>query len=380
MNPYTIAGISTFSPCSVGNICSAIGRNSVNTQCLSTNKNIVTISGAQCGNGIVEAGEDCDCGGVEGCSDDPCCNATTCKFTTGSVCDDANDDCCTQCQYTSNGTICRASTGICDPAETCTGTSGICPSDVLAPDGTHCTLSNSTISDLACASGQCTSRNLQCQTVMSGYFSARTANETYACDDTSCSLSCASPAFGPGACYGLQQNLLDGTPCAGDGKCSNGRCEGATAGGEIRSWIDDHKAVVIGLATGLGLLVAVILVSCCTSCVRRSKRNGKVVPSDNGNRIARGAPQMQTIPPSWVALQQSQRQRQTQQQPYAQFQPGYQAPPMPPQYSATDHGGFYAPTNHEGVLHGAGIIGQRSPPSPPPPAYMHGAGANPGYT
>jgi len=374
MNPYTTAGITAFSPCTVGNICSAIGRNSVNTQCLSTNKNIVTISGAQCGNGIVEAGEDCDCGGTAGCSDDPCCNPTTCKFLGNAVCDDANDDCCNQCQFSSNGTLCRASTGTCDPAEYCTGSTGICPRDVLAPDGQHCGLSNSSNSNLACASGQCTSRNMQCQTVMSGYFNARTANQTYACDDIGCSLSCASPAFGPGACYGLQQNLLDGTPCAGDGKCYNGNCKGATAGGKIRSWIDNNKAVVIGIAAGVGLLLLIILVSCCTSCIRRSKRNSKVVAGANGNRIARQP--MQQAP--WPVQQPMQ-----QQQPYNQFQPNYQAPPMPPQY------GFYAPPpssppgNHESILYGAGIIGSRGSPPPPPPAYstmMHGAGANSRYT
>jgi len=389
MNPYTTAGITAFSPCTVGNICSAIGRNSVNTQCLSTNKNIVTISGAQCGNGIVEEGEDCDCGGVAGCSDDPCCNPTTCNFVNGAVCDDANDDCCNQCQFSGNGTLCRASTGSCDPAEYCAGNSGICPRDILAQDGTHCALGNSTSGNLACASGQCTSRNMQCQTVMSGYFNARTANQTYACDDSGCSLSCASPAFGPGACYGLQQNLLDGTPCAGDGKCYNGNCKGATAGGKIRSWIDDHKAVVIGIAAGVGLLLLIILVSCCTSCVRRSKRNKKVVAGSNGgNRIARQQnPNMNMMQQgSWPAAQQ----QQWPQQPYQQFQPNYQAPPMPPQYSFTpqqqQQHSFYEPPpssppgNHQSVMYGAGIIGARG--SPPPPAYpsmMHGAGANSRY-
>lgn len=136
MNPSTGSSITQFSPCTVGNICTAIGSNSVNTQCLTANKDVVTISEAQCGNGIVEAGEDCDCGGTSGCGSNSCCNPTTCKFANNAVCDPSNEDCCTtSCQFAGNGTVCRASTGVCDPAETCSGTSALCPANVAAPDG-----------------------------------------------------------------------------------------------------------------------------------------------------------------------------------------------------------------------------------------------------
>ncbi|TAQ89118.1 hypothetical protein B7494_g2534 [Chlorociboria aeruginascens] len=118
MNPSTNASIAKFSPCSVGNICSAIGRNSVKTSCLSANKDVKTFAASECGNGIVEEGEDCDCGGTTGCGTNSCCDATTCKFTASSVCDPSNEDCCTaSCQFSSNGTVCRESTGSCDPQE-----------------------------------------------------------------------------------------------------------------------------------------------------------------------------------------------------------------------------------------------------------------------
>lgn len=212
MNPSTSQGISKFSPCSVGNICSAIGRNSVKTECLTDNKQVTTISGQQCGNGIVEPGEECDCGGTEGCGDNACCDPTTCKFKASAVCDDSNEDCCRNCQLASNGTVCRSSTGSCDPQETCSGTSATCPADVTAPDGQSCG------SGLQCASGQCTSRDQQCKTVMGSYTQG---NDTYACDSSGCTISCASPEFGTGVCYGLQQNFLDGTECGGGGRCSN---------------------------------------------------------------------------------------------------------------------------------------------------------------
>lgn len=241
-----------------------MGRNSVKSSCLTNNKGVTTITGQQCGNGIVEEGEDCDCGGTSGCGSNPCCDATTCKFKSGAVCDDSNEDCCQNCQMAAASVVCRASTGVCDPQETCTGTNAYCPADVTTPDGDSCG------SGLTCASGQCTSRDLQCKTVMGSY---TTGNDTYACDSSSCSLSCASPEFGRGVCYSLQQNFLDGTTCGGGGKCSNGVCKGSSFGKEVKSWIDEHKGIFIGVSAGLGaLLLLCILTSCIRSCKRRRAR------------------------------------------------------------------------------------------------------------
>jgi hypothetical protein len=212
MNPSTAQGITSFSPCSIGNICSAIGRNSVKTFCLSNNKGVTTITGQQCGNGIVEAGEDCDCGGDANCGNNPCCDPKTCRFKNGAVCDDSNEECCKNCQLATADTVCRASTSVCDPEERCSGSSPVCPADKTAPDGQGCG------NGLKCATGHCTSRDLQCKTLMGSYTSG---NDTYACDHNSCTLSCASPEFGPNVCYGLQQNFLDGTECGGGGHCSN---------------------------------------------------------------------------------------------------------------------------------------------------------------
>lgn len=274
MNPSTSAGISQFSQCSIGNICSALGRQSVQSTCLTNNKNVVTITGSQCGNGIVESGEECDCGGEVGCAGNTCCDASTCKFTTGSVCDASNEDCCTSsCQFASSGTVCRASNGVCDPQETCTGNSSTCPADLSAPDGTGCG------SGLQCASGQCTSRDQQCQSLMG---SLTTDNDTESCSSTGCQISCQSPSFGSNVCYRLNQNFLDGTPCQGGGKCSNGNCEGSNAGDEIKSWIEDNKSIVIPVACVVGGLILLAICSCIWSMIRRKQMRRRRAPRPKG--------------------------------------------------------------------------------------------------
>jgi hypothetical protein len=132
--------------------------------------------------------------------------------------------------------VCRPSTGICDPEERCSGKTSTCPEDKVTPDGTVCSSPSSPgDSNLKCASGQCTSRDQQCKTVMGRLTSS---NDTRSCDSTNCVLTCQAPEFGIDMCLRMQQNFLDGTPCKGDGVCMNGYCKGASTLGEVRSWID----------------------------------------------------------------------------------------------------------------------------------------------
>ncbi|KAH8697662.1 Metallo-peptidase family M12-domain-containing protein [Talaromyces proteolyticus] len=280
MNPTTSADLENFSQCTIGNICSAIGRSSVQSNCLVDNKGVVTTTGSECGNGIVESGEDCDCGGTQGCGNNNCCDATTCKYKNNAVCDDSNESCCTNCQFSAVNTTCRAASGPCDIAEVCSGTSGDCPADQHKSDGTSCTSGNNT--GLACASGQCTSRDLQCRTVLGAVLGS---NDTYACDNSACTLYCASSVLPSNECGSMQQNFLDGTPCNGNGHCSNGNCVGSSVGGQIKSWIDDHKSLVIGLAAGLGGLLLLVILSCIiSSCRRRRYRKANPPPPPGAYR------------------------------------------------------------------------------------------------
>lgn len=269
MNPSSRQGIEDFSPCSIGNICAGMGDNSVRSDCLSNNRDVETITGEQCGNGIVEGDEECDCGGEEGCGDNNCCDASTCTFKGNAVCDDSNEDCCRECQFASSGTVCRESSGDCDTQETCPGDSAICPPDEHLEDGDDCG------DGLQCASGQCTSRDQQCKSVMGSY---TTGNDTYACDSSSCVVTCGSPEFPRNQCWSLNQNFLDGTQCSGGGTCQNGRCRGASVGGQVSSWIDDHKEIVIGVCCGVGGLILLAILGCIVRSCKRRRAAKKHVP------------------------------------------------------------------------------------------------------
>jgi hypothetical protein len=106
----------------------------------------------QCGNGIVEPGEQCD-PGFNGTAN--LCCASDCTFRQGAVCDPSSSQCCTNsCQFAPSAQVCRpAKNAACDTAETCTGNSATCPADVFKANGLSCG------SGLACASGVCTSNS-----------------------------------------------------------------------------------------------------------------------------------------------------------------------------------------------------------------------------
>ena len=282
MNPSTGVGIQAFSQCTVGNICTAMLRQSVKTGCLTDNRNVQTITGQVCGNGIVEAGEECDCGGEDGCAGNPCCDANTCQFTQGSVCDPNNEQCCTRnCQLAAQGFVCRPSTGLCDPEEVCTGESPTCPEDSISDDGVDCG------GGLQCASGQCTSRDQQCRSVLGAPLNS---SGTYACSD-GCAMVCHSDTLLPSAmdCYSLMQNFLDGTPCDG-GMCENGICRGGGAIDGIGRFVSDNSDVIIPVVSVVGGLIVVIIVACSIASWRR-RRHARRAPK----------PQTRSTQNSWTS-------------------------------------------------------------------------------
>ncbi len=138
------AGQCLATTCADAGVC-APGTSCVDGACVDTRcVGVMCTSGQQCDAGACVAGctasqsvesrcangVDDDCDGLSDCAD-PDCSGQTCnddaKPCTRDVCNAGN---CTH-PAAAAGTVCRASAGGCDLAETCTGASTSCPSDVF---------------------------------------------------------------------------------------------------------------------------------------------------------------------------------------------------------------------------------------------------------
>ena len=119
----------------------------------------------------------------------------------GEDCDDSNHDngdCCSSaCKFESAETVCRASEGVCDVAETCTGSSGTCPSDAVAAATLTCRASAG-----ECDPAEtCTGRGIDCPPdSKTGAGTACTPDDKTCtadqCDGTN--AACQHPAGNPG--------------------------------------------------------------------------------------------------------------------------------------------------------------------------------------
>lgn len=121
------------------------------------NKPIKLFDSPTCGNGIVEPGEQCDCGLPETC-DNSCCDPNSCMLHSNASC--ATGECCdlTTCHPRSSGYECRGSNGECDLPEFCTGESEYCPKDVYKRDTESCGNNKA-----YCYQGSCRSHSDQCK-------------------------------------------------------------------------------------------------------------------------------------------------------------------------------------------------------------------------
>ena len=175
-----------------------------------------------CGDGIVDAGEECDPGIF---FDDACCSSA-CLLEAGCEC--ANSDaCCTNGAFTAPGVECRpAQHEDCDVAEVCTGLMGDCPVDLYKSPGTSCTekifpddSDAKSNEDGKCYRGQCISQAGSCIDPNTGgaIYDGSTPHTSY-CDGASdCSTTYCSDGSLLGGCIGYNEPARDGTEC-GSGK------------------------------------------------------------------------------------------------------------------------------------------------------------------
>lgn len=341
MSPAVNTRISEFSPCSIGQICSAMGRNVVRTACLSGNEDVPTISDQLCGNGVVDEGEDCDCGGEEGCGDNACCDPSTCRFTSGSTCDPSTQRCCTnQCQPAGSGQVCRASVGLCDPEESCDGSSADCPEDETLPDGQSCGEDGQ---GTTCASGRCTSRSMQCSSLLtsSNTTSLTSSNITsnvsaQACSEDGCQLNCINLDEDDNTCQVTQQFFLDGTPCGRSGRCYSGNCNSTNGNNRVQDWIDENRSAFIAICVVGGIVVLALLASLCCCVSRRSQRKKQqreMATWISQNQQRQGQRRMPPLPPGYQG-QQVFRPQSMQQRPQQPMQgPMASPPPLVPRQS-----------------------------------------------
>jgi concanavalin A-like lectin/glucanase superfamily protein len=175
---------------------------------------------AAAGTTCVDDGNPCtvdQCDGSGICAHVPGNAGTVCRPSAGPC--DVAETCtgtsalCPADQFQPSSTVCRPSAGPCDVAETCTGTSPSCPADQKAPDGSPCDDHNPCTQTDVCQNGTCIGSN---PIVCSASDQCHVAGT---CDPAT--GTCSNPAAANGtACN-------DGNACTRTDTCQSGACVGS---------------------------------------------------------------------------------------------------------------------------------------------------------
>lgn len=165
---------SRFSSCSIGNISNVLDaiEDSKKRNCFTAS------AGAFCGNKIVEAGEECDCGYDDNECQDKCCyprvigiqdrqtntSAIGCRRRRGTECSPSQGPCCSSetCKFIPlyEHEVCKIESD-CSMSSKCNGRTAECPSPQPRPNKTRCNNGTQLCIDGECTGSICLEWNLQ---------------------------------------------------------------------------------------------------------------------------------------------------------------------------------------------------------------------------
>ncbi|XP_047436035.1 disintegrin and metalloproteinase domain-containing protein 10 [Mugil cephalus] len=119
-----------------------------------------------CGNGLVEEGEQCDCGYSDQCKD-PCCYSANeeegkkCKLRPGKICSPSQGPCCTpECSFRVDTASCRPESE-CAQEGRCNGATALCPTSAPKANFTTCHSETQVCINGACSGSICEKYNLE---------------------------------------------------------------------------------------------------------------------------------------------------------------------------------------------------------------------------
>lgn len=157
-----------------------------------------------------------------------CTDASDCDDSLPCTVDACEDMVCTH-ELAPMGTVCRASTGVCDPGEMCDGSSDVCPSDQLAAAGTECraAVGECDVAETCDGSGADCPADGFAEAGTECRAASNVCDASESCDGLS--AMCPSDVFNNGAVCG---DDLCGNPlmCV-DGMCPPSDCEVDSGGG-----------------------------------------------------------------------------------------------------------------------------------------------------
>ncbi|XP_037545596.1 disintegrin and metalloproteinase domain-containing protein 10 [Nematolebias whitei] len=119
-----------------------------------------------CGNGLVEEGEQCDCGYIDQCKDDCCYNANEaddkkCKLRPGKKCSPSQGPCCQpNCEFKVTADQCRAASE-CAEQGWCNGVTALCPTSTPKKNYTTCNSGTQVCINGVCSGSICAKYNLE---------------------------------------------------------------------------------------------------------------------------------------------------------------------------------------------------------------------------